>query len=425
MISEQLIDEALKLQQRGRAVLERHFGISQREARKLAAICKERNNLKKDPGEDDNQFGNETTTQTNQYKSDKTQIMSAWGNDGRMMDIDQYCDHYNLPRNDIRSYKLVTHTGTPYYNIAFHENVEALGFITDDFIESVVKKHLKPVNIRTPIRKKYHKVIRAIFTDTHIGMTPDIEGISPYGGEWDKKEQSRRFLVFAEYLIKTASKGNQLIIDDLGDFMDGWDGKTVRREHDLPQNMSNEESFDAGVHFKVATIDCLVSSGLFSSIILNNICNDNHAGSFGYVVNSAVKSILEMKYPDIVKVSNHRKFINHYFIGEHCFIISHGKDKKNLKFGFKPKLDDAGEKKITNYIRENAIKSPFIEFSKGDSHQMLFDMATSDLFDYMNYPAFSPASEWVQTNFQRGRSGFVIQKFELVRGEKQIIYKLF
>ncbi len=49
-------------------------------------------------------------------------VLSAWNNKGYMMDIDEYCEHYKLPRNDVKSYKLVSHTGTPFYNILFKEN---------------------------------------------------------------------------------------------------------------------------------------------------------------------------------------------------------------------------------------------------------------------------------------------------------------
>ena len=62
----------------------------------------------------------------------------------------------------------------------------------------------------------------------------------------------------------------------------------------------------------------------------------------------------------------------------------------------------------------------FLEFSKGDSHQMLFDYCTSDDFDYCNYPAFSPSSEWVQTNFKKGRSGFVFSTIEFDSNIKEI-----
>jgi len=108
-------------------------------------------------------------------------------------------------------------------------------------------------------------------------------------------------------------------------------------------------------------------------------------------------------------VVNQRKFIDHYSIGDHTFILTHGKDSKNLRFGFKPHLDKAQENKIDNYIKEHFLlrKGVTIEFSKGDSHQYLFDNSTSESFNYYNYPAFSPSSNWVQTNFQKGISGFI------------------
>ena len=101
-------------------------------------------------------------------------------------------------------------------------------------------------------------------------------------------------------------------------------------------------------------------------------------------------------------------------MGKHCFVISHGKDSKSLKFGFKPVLDSKQIEKIDQYIKQNEIykQCDFIEFSKGDSHQLILDYATSDDFDYCNYLAFSPSSEWVQTNFKKGRSGFVFSNVD-------------
>lgn len=355
-------------------------------------------------------FRANTDTKTNQYDQ---VTMSAFDNNGHVMDIDAYCDHYNLPRQNIRSYKLVTHTGTPFYNIAFHEVKNEFEFLTGEFLESIVKKNLGQSEFTGNIPKENRSgcVTRAIYTDVHVGMHPDKQGISLYGGKWDKEEQVKRVELMALDIIVSAQNNDssKVIIDELGDFVDGWDGMTVRRGHTLPQNLTNEEAFDQAVRLKVMLCDKLVIQNIFSEIIFNNICNDNHAGSFGYVVNSAVKSILELKYKH-VKVNNHRKFINHYTVGNHTFIISHGKDKEDSKFGFKPQLDAAGEKKITNYITTNGLTG-LIEFSKGDSHQCMYDYATSDLFVYLNHAAFSPPSQWVQTNYQKGRSGYSIQTF--------------
>jgi hypothetical protein len=52
---------------------------------------------------------------------------------------------------------------------------------------------------------------------------------------------------------------------------------------------------------------------------------------------------------------------------------------------------------------------------------MLFDYSSSDEFDYFNFPAFSPSSEWVQTNFKKGRSGFVFFQIDLDSNRKVVM----
>lgn len=349
---------------------------------------------------------NYVITTTKDYSQE---VLSAVGSDGGIMDIDSYCEYYNLPRVDITSYKLITHTGTPYYNIVFRENEINQEEINYDFIEELVKKHIKPIS-HNPVQRPEDLFDRVIYTDVHIGMHPNKSGKALYGGKWDEEELIKRATMMVDHIL-TNRHGDLLVIDDLGDLLDGWDGHTVRKGHSLPQNMTNQEMFDVAVRFKVFLADALHDK--YNKIIMNNICEDNHSGSFGYIVNSASKSIIEQKYSHI-EVVNHNKFMNHYYVGHHCFVISHGKDSHALKFGFKPFLESKQIEKIDQYLKNSGIykKAKYIEFSKGDSHQMLFDYCTSDDFDYCNYPAFSPSSEWVQTNFKKGRSGFVMQVCE-------------
>lgn len=277
--------------------------------------------------------------------------------------------------------------------------------ITEDSIDfdKIMSKYANPIKL-TPITKDtgVFTFDRLVYTDVHIGMTTNKNGHSLYGGKWDEDEIERRLTLMVGHILET-KKGNTLIIDELGDFMDGWDGETTRKGHTLPQNMDNEKAFDVGLGFKIKLIDNLAK--YYDRIICNNICNDNHAGSFGYVVNSSFKKFIEIRYSN-VKVNNMRRFINHYIYGKNCFILTHGKDDKHLKFGFKPVLETKQIEKISNYIKEYKLHDYIIEFSKGDSHQKIFDESTSDEFDYYNYPAFSPSSEWVQTNFKKGMSGF-------------------
>ena len=357
------------------------------------------------------EFRQESETIPNDYK-EKSFVLSAWSEEGYMMDIDEYCNCYQLPRQDISSYKLISHTGTPFYNIVFKEFKEDISDFDASMLDSIVAKHIKPVTQRKrPNRPNIDVVDRVIYTDAHIGMDTNENGYSLYGGKWDEVEQNARIEKMASTIL-VHKKSSVLYVDDLGDFLDGWNAQTTRGGHDLPQNMDNETAFDVGLTLKLTLLDRLVTH--YDTIIFNNICNDNHAASFGYILNSAFKKVAEARYEN-VEVVNHRKFINHYFIKDHCFIICHGKDSKALKFGFKPFLDPKHAEKIDQYIKANGIysASKWIHFGKGDSHQALFDQSTSGDFDYNNYPAFSPSSEWVQTNFKKGRSGFVIEHIDI------------
>lgn len=276
-----------------------------------------------------------------------------------------------------------------------------------DFL-SIFKDRVFPITVVNSSSYSSDVVFdRLVYTDVHIGMEVNPDGYSLYGGVWNEQEAFKRLHIMIAHTIKF-KKSNVLHIDELGDFVDGWDGETTRKGHKLPQNMDNQEMYDVGVRFKIEMIDSLIYH--FDKIICHNICEDNHAGSFGYIINSAFKTFIELKYPDKVKVINQRKFIDHYFASPtHCFPLTHGKDSKSLKFGFKPILDKAQENKIDNYIKEYFIlqKGVKIEFCKGDSHQYITDNSTSKSFSYNNFPAFSPPSGWVQVNFQNSISGFV------------------
>jgi hypothetical protein len=251
-------------------------------------------------------------------------------------------------------------------------------------------------------------------------MDTDGNGNSMYPVLWNRESILKSAKDMA---LKTIDKRKSpvLYIDELGDFLDGYNALTTRGGHPLPQNMTNEEAFDCALEFKMTLLDMLVP--YYEKLVFNNICNDNHAGSFGYFVNKAFKDIANVKY-DSVEVNNYRMFISHYFVGDIAFIISHGKDDSTLKFGFKPQLESKGSEKIDQYCKQNDIykKAKLIIFKKADSHQALFDMCTSDDFYYFNYPALSPSSQWVQNNFKKGRRGFVLESYNGINLELNPIF---
>ncbi len=285
---------------------------------------------------------------------------------------------------------------------------------TFDF-DSIIKKYIKPlktINVtnNSVNQDKTKDFDKLIISDVHVGMDTDIDNNTMYQCEWNKEELLKTAGVLIEKTLEER-ESNVLYVDELGDLLDGFNAQTTRGGHALPQNMTNEEAFDAALEFKMKILNGLIGS--YNEIHFNNICNDNHSGSFGYFVNQAFKSIAEIQYSNVT-VTNHRKFINHYFIGNICFVITHGKDDKSLKFGFKPQLDAKGAEKIDQYLKRNNVygNCDLIVFCKGDSHQALFDLCTSDDFYYFNYPALSPSSNWIKNNFKLGRRGFVNESYK-------------
>jgi hypothetical protein len=352
---------------------------------------------------------NDSESDSNNYSNDKEKKpkgFTAIGPDGQLMSIEKYCEFYGLDCSKIRSYKLISHSGIPFYNVVFYSSEDDVMFNLEDSFEEIVKKHIKPVvfeDLKTLDNNDWFD--RLVYTDTHIAMNVNgKDGDSLYEGKWDKEEVLNRLHKMISH-VKKFSTCNTLIIDDLGDFMDGLGGNTTRKGHELPQNMNDKEAFDLALEFKIYLVDALIDN--YDTIVCNNITNDNHSGVFSYFVSQAVKNILEAKYPNKVYVNSIKRFIHHYSVGNHTFVISHGKDIGEQKFGFKPKLDAIQAEKIDQYCKEHRLyNGNYIEFSKGDSHQAIYDDTTSNDFSYYNYPAFSPPSNWVKTNFKNSKSGF-------------------
>ncbi len=329
----------------------------------------------------------------------------VWGLDeqGKLLPIEDYCALYNLPIEEIVRYKIVTHTGVPFYNIEFKPHVllsDPLD-LTAIFEKYTYKK--KPNKVKTENKQGFD---RLVLTDIHIGMNPDAEGVSMYSNKWNAEDIEESRLRIVKELI-SRRRSDVLVIEQLGDLLDGYDKKTTRGGHELPQNMSNQEQFDSAVSFMVDLVNDTYH--YYSAIRVENVCNDNHAGDFGYMACQAVKLILEAKYEN-VKVTNHKSFLNHYSVLNSLSVISHGKDKVHNKFGFKPQLDTKQIEKIDQYIKYHGLyKYKNIRFAKGDSHQAMFDDTTSNDFSYNNYPSLAPASEWVQSNFKNSKRGFAIE----------------
>lgn len=188
----------------------------------------------------------------------------------------------------------------------------------------------------------------------------------------------------------------------LGDTFDGQDGYTVKRTHQLPQNMSNNEAFELALDVNMKFIDKLAISGITSSINVYCVSDSNHGGSMDYYLFKSLQQIIKYKYPDIdFKIAN--KFIDSIKIGKHTFLYTHGKDGKDMKFGLPLYLTDKIENFINQYIDNYDIENEYIHFIKGDLHQN--SISPGKKFRYRNVPSLFGSSGWIMKNYGNTKPG--------------------
>jgi hypothetical protein len=315
--------------------------------------------------------------------------------------IKDKANELGLDENDVKHGWIKTKDASLFFaNPSFNSGKE-LDLDFQKLLENAPKLKTEKVN-RNVYEGEFDKLV---FTDVHIGMDSSDKGRSLYPSEWNENVLFERLEKMINYTL-AKQNSNTLYILDLGDYLDGFNGQTTRGGHALPQNMSNQQAFDVGFMFKTMLVSRLAP--YYDKIYVRNICNDNHSGDFSYFVNQFFKTYVERDLKN-VEVINQTAFIDYQLIGNYCFVTTHGKDTHNLKHGFKPKIDPNQINKIVGYLNTNKLlnKGYEIIFEKGDSHLYLFDSSSSDVFKYYNYPAFSPSSNWVATNFQLGRSGFI------------------
>lgn len=280
-----------------------------------------------------------------------------------------------------------------------------------DKFEGLIKKHQGETRKIQTKEVAVPKALKVTISDDHLGLEPNPkdEGLFQYEYNGDIYLQSldKVFVsIMKEY--KTHGKFEVLLLDNLGDAEDGFNGYTTRGGHELDQNMTNAEVFECAVDGKVNLIRNIAESGIAEKIIIRKVVNDNHSGDFGHTINIAVKKIINLIYDeDFVEVDTLTRFMEHRFWGNHCFILTHGKDKKRMFKGLPLNLDDKTIKFVNDYIAHYEIKSQFIHLEKGDLHQIGYQKTRS--FDYRNFMSFAPPSAWVQHNFGDSYSGYSIQ----------------
>jgi hypothetical protein len=320
-------------------------------------------------------------------------------------------DKSGIPIEDVKHGWLKSDNASLFFTNPLHDD----GSLTTEKIQEAIKDILEGFTFKRrkfkPDSVKDPKALKATLSDSHIGMQPNPDGGALFQYEYNPYIYQKSLdKVFISIQKERALHGtfDVILLDDLGDRADGWNGYTTRGGHKLDQNLSNAEIFQICVKSYVKLISEIIEANLANKVILRCINNDNHAGDFSTVINLAIKELIDIMYsPDVVEIDLLNRFIEHRFYGDHAFLLTHGKDKQYMRSGLPLNLNDKAIKYINDYIDHYNIGSKYIHLEKGDLHQIGYQRAKR--FDYRNFMSFAPPSAWLQHNFGDSYSGYSIQ----------------
>lgn len=295
-----------------------------------------------------------------------------------------------------------TSSGETRHSIVVDPNVPNM----EDMLTSLAEqlKGIEPFKYTYNDEKVLPISIILYIADSHVGA--DNTG-SLYENTYNSQEYDRRIGVIFDRigdLFCTYGTFENLVVVDLGDNLDGYNGMTTRANHPLKQNMNNRQQFNTYVNTQCKLWESLVMNGVAKNYTFYTVNNSNHSGDFGYMANRAIEIYLNARFPQ-VKVELFTDVMNHFILNDSAYIVCHGKDTEDMKFGLPLHLNDKTFKFISDYIdyhKLGAYKS--VNFVKGDLHQAAYEKNSK--FSYRNIPSLFGASKWIMNNFGRNTAGY-------------------
>lgn len=339
----------------------------------------------------------ENKTISNDYEPKKL-ILSAWDNDGFMMDINAYCETYGLPRNDISSYKLVSHTGTPFYNIVFKDK-----FISDDFdYIGELKKQLESIEVKTNLKSKGKKIRVATIADTHFGAYISAMNITP----------EFSITILCEMFNNAAEKINSLNseivhIHLIGDLIESFTGLNHKNSwKGLGKGMFGVSAIKLFVElFKKHFLDLIVNLGKIKIVAGNHdrVTSDSSEDTDGGVADLIAWGLKLIGYD----VEFKRDVLTHKVDGVN-YILNHG----HLDFTRKKSTQEIcwmyGEKGVFNFITEGHLHSRIAKLNAKQISQ--FKTTLDDNIDCRRQvcPSFFTGNPYSEDGGWSTMAGFII-----------------
>ena len=176
----------------------------------------------------------------------------------------------------------------------------------------------KPISIE-PSKIASKTILSLYLADMHIGSK--CESNTLYPNPYTKEEIERRLNALFDK-IKEYGFYNKIIINLMGDSLDGMDNQTARRDHFMPQEMDNMEQLET--FLELTTKFILNCKTIANNVDVYSVKCGNHGGFWEYTANLALQNALKVIAPN-VKFTLFKDYFGAYTVNNEVIIIHHGK----------------------------------------------------------------------------------------------------
>lgn len=351
----------------------------------------------------DSDISTTTSTETNQYSNDVDKGFkgfNAISEEGGMMSIEEYCEHYNLDISKIKSWKSVTHTAVPYYNIAFHETeIEDIGLDIEE-IKNIVKEELSRERVVTK-KVKGSGIGVVKISDLHCGAY--IDGLI--------RTKDFSINILAQKLSDASNEINKrgyekVHIHLLGDLIESFTGLSHKNTwKGLDKAMVGAEVVKLTTQILNKDFLSRINNLGEIKIIAGNhdrVTSDNKEDVQGDAANLIAWGLELMGY----EVEFNPLVLTHVVDGI-CHILTHGHHGISKK-STKQLCWDYGVKGKFNLICEGHLHSIIQKLSVTSREK--FQTVSDDAVDHrrMNCPSFFTGNFYSESLGYTSESGFVI-----------------
>jgi len=342
---------------------------------------------------------NITYTDTNQYESD-TQL-SARKSDGSLMNIEEYCMIYGIPFEQARTYKLVTHTGTPYYNIASNV-LSQESYVSEQELKDLIKEGLENVKLTLKTNVTGSNSVGIVkLADLHLGAYVD------------NLIRTKNFSIdiLANKLFDAATEVNKrgyslVHIHILGDLIESFTGLSHKNTwKGLDKAMVGAEAVKLVVKILHDNFLSRINNLGEVKVVAGNhdrVTSDNKEDVQGGAANLVCWGLELIGY----RIEFNPLVITHVVDGI-CHILTHGHHNISKK-STKQLCWDYGVQGMYNLICEGHLHSIIqkLNINQRDSYQTIKD----DAVDHrrINCPSFFTGNFFSESLGYTSESGFII-----------------